>query len=154
MKLTATEDVAAPIDAVWARLADLPEWERRLGERLGAPLTRLPEGPIGPGTRWQGTAELKGRRVPVDFGLVAQEVPERLRLEGTLGGIDVSLDARLVALGPERTRLAVETEAQARSLAAKLALKAVQVAMGSLEGRHAKAVASYARHLEREAARA
>jgi carbon monoxide dehydrogenase subunit G len=154
MKLTATEDVAAPIDAVWSRLSDLPDWERRMNERLDAPLRRSPEGPIGPGTRWQGTADMKGKSIAIDMRLVAQEVPGHLRLEGTLGGIDVSLDARLEATGPAATRLHVVTEATARSIASKLALKAVQLALGPLEERYAKAVGRYARHLESAAANA
>jgi hypothetical protein len=147
MNLTATEEIAAPRDAVWARLADLEDWERRLSERLG-PLARAPEGPIGPGTRWTGTVDLKGRAVPLDVRLAAQDVPERLRLEGTLGGVEISLDARLAAPAPARTRLHVETRAAARSIGSKLALGAVKMAMGDPEARHGKAVRSYARHLE------
>jgi carbon monoxide dehydrogenase subunit G len=151
MKLIAAEDIAAPVDAVWARLADMDTWERQTAKRIGSALRRDPPGPAAPGTTWTGEAEIRGRRMPFAMTLREVTVPERIVLAGTLGGVDLSVIAAAAPLGASATRLDVTIEATARGIAAKLALQGAKLAQGRIEAGLRKGVARLAASIEQRA---
>ena len=147
MKFVAVEDIAAPIDTVWARVSDIDRFESRLGGRV-SDLSRSPEGPAVPGTRWTGRAEVMGKSRKVEVTLAQMTVPTLLVATAGTEGMAVTLTAALEALGPSRTRLTVTTEAAARSLAARLMLQSVKLARQSLAKRYKSRVADFASMVE------
>ena len=150
MKFVATEDIAAPIDAVWSRVSDLDRFERRLSARVDG-LARSPDGPAAPGTRWTGRAEVMGRTREIGVRLERMTVPTLLVAVAEGEGMTVSLTAGLEALAADRTRLTVTTEAQAQSLTARLMLQSVKLARQNIVRRYKARVADFAATIEAEA---
>ncbi|MGB3556327.1 MAG: SRPBCC family protein [Jannaschia sp.] len=131
MHFSASQDVAAPIDAVWACLTD-PDWlEARVGARV-ADLTQVPAGPIAAGTVWTGQASIAGRTHSAEVRVTSMEAPRRMVLEGRTGGLRADLVAELRVLSPVATRLTLTTDVSANTLSAKLMLKTAGLAQGSL----------------------
>jgi uncharacterized protein YndB with AHSA1/START domain len=147
MKLTATEEIAAPIDAVWRHLTDFDRFESVIARR-GGKAERLDDGPAGPGTRWAGAAELVGKVRTVEVTLRNMEAPTTLGADARTDGVDVTFDATLEALAPDRTLLVAVTEAAARSLGAKVVLGPLVLAHGRLEQQYRGRIAGFARRIE------
>lgn len=147
MKFVATEDIAAPIDHVWAQVSDVDAFERRARRRVGT-VERRPPGPAGKGTNWQGTTEVMGKQRDVTVTLADMSPPERLTLAAATDGMDVSIDVVLSRQGPNLTRMTVTSEAKARSLAARLMLQSAKLARQTLAKRYKGRVATFAGNVE------
>lgn len=151
MKFVAVEDIAAPIDLVWSRVADLEEFEARARDRIGA-IKRTPPGPPAQGTVWSGKADVMGKKRDVTVTAATVDPTGRLGAEAATDGMLVSIDVDLVELGPRLTRLTVTTEARARSLAARLMLQSAKLARKSLAKRYKARVSDFAGRIEKAAA--
>ncbi|WP_371156904.1 SRPBCC family protein [Jannaschia sp. 2305UL9-9] len=148
MKFVATEEIAAPIDVVWARVSDFEAFERRAAGKAGQ-VSRSPEGPAKAGTKWTGSVEAAGKVRQASVTLLELDAPHRMDLEGGSDGMTVTLDVMLEALSPTKTRLTVTTEAKARSLAARLMLQSAKLARPQLAKRYKGRVAGFADKIEK-----
>lgn len=150
MKFVATEDIAAPIDTVWARVADLEGFEARA--RKGADgINRSPPGPPAEGTRWTGQAEVMGKAREVTVTAERLEAPTHLLIEARTDGMVVTIQVDLAQMNPNLTRLTVTTEAKARSLAARLMLQSAKLARATMAKRYRGRVADFAARVEKDA---
>jgi carbon monoxide dehydrogenase subunit G len=143
MQINATEDVDAPIAAVWAHVSDVDAFEERAAARMSG-LARHPSGPAGEGTVWTGGTEVMGRRRAVTVAIRRMDAPAALDLDGGAEGLDVRLAVRLEALGAERTRLTVMVDATARSLGGRVMLQSLKLVRDRIERRFAEQVAGLA----------
>jgi uncharacterized protein YndB with AHSA1/START domain len=143
MKFVAVETISAPIDHVWSRLTDFDLIEEKMAAQMG-PVSRMPDGPVRPGTNWAARMEIMGKPRDVTIRLEAMAVPERVAARGDADGVEIALVADLEAVTEATTRLTVMTEAAAKGIGAKVALKAAKVAQGSLEKRYAERIAAFA----------
>ncbi|UWQ18928.1 SRPBCC family protein [Jannaschia sp. M317] len=150
MKFTATEDIAAPIETVWARVSNFDGFEGALKGRARE-IRRSPDGPATPGTRWTATGTVLGKQRDVEITLDEMTVPTRVCASGGSDGLSVVLDATLESLGPNRTRLTVTSEAKARTMTAKLMLKTASLAQGKMAERYGNRIESFARRIEKSA---
>ena len=150
MKFVATEDIAAPAEAVWSQISDFERFEER-AQGSGAGLVRTPPGPAGRGTVWRGEAEVMGRRRRVAITLAEVDAPRRLAGAAEAEGVKVDFVVGIQDLGPELTRLTVTTEARACSLAARLLLQSAKLARGQMARRYEGRVADFAASIERTA---
>ncbi|TFL18802.1 SRPBCC family protein [Jannaschia formosa] len=151
MQFTATEEIAAPIDAVWARVTDFDGFAEALRTR-GGKAERQDEGPVGPGSAWTGAAEIMGKIRFVEVTVTRMDVPTGLGIAAHAEGIDIVLDVTLEALSQARTRLTVTTQAAATSIRAKVLLQPLKLAHGTIEERYRGRVAGFARRIEGKAA--
>ena len=147
MKFVATEDIAQPIEAVWARVSDLEAFEDRIA-RSHPGIRRSPPGPAGEGTAWTGEAEILGKRRVVTVTAATLRAPDHLAVDAGTDGMAVTLLVELQALGPRLTRMVVTTEAAARSLPARLMLHSAKLARASLAARYKARVAEFATRVE------
>lgn len=150
MKFVATEDIAAPIDTVWARVSDLEGFEDRIGKRVGQ-IARIPPGPPGQGTSWTGKAEIMGKSRVVKVTVATLAAPTQLVAEAGTDGMTVTIQVDLKELGPRLTRLTVTSEARARSLAARLMLQSAKLARQTMAKRYKARVADFASQVEKGA---
>jgi carbon monoxide dehydrogenase subunit G len=148
MHFTATEEVAAPIDTVWRHVSDFDRFEAAIRGR-GGKAERQESGPVGPGTRWACAAEAMGKVRAVDVVLERLDVPQALTALASAEGVDVTIDVALERLAPDRTRMTVTADAQARTLGAKLVLKPLSLAQPRLRERYEARIAGFARRIER-----
>lgn len=150
MKFVATEDIAAPIDAVWARVSDLEGFEARAKQRVSG-LARTPPGPATQGSKWTGKAEVMGKARTITVVASILVAPNQLLAEAGTDGMTVTIQVDLEAKGPSLTRLTVTTEAKARSLAARLMLQSAKLARATMAKRYKGRVADFASRIEKSA---
>ncbi|SFI94435.1 SRPBCC family protein [Jannaschia pohangensis] len=150
MKFVATEDIAAPIDVVWARVSDLEGFEARARDRVTG-LVRTPPGPAAQGSKWTGRAEVMGKTREVTVTAEALDAPNRLMAAAATDGMDVTIDVVLESLAPARTRLTVTTEAKAKTLTARLMLQSAKLARQAMAKRYKARVANFAARVEKAA---
>ncbi|PWJ22375.1 SRPBCC family protein [Jannaschia seohaensis] len=151
MQFTATEEIAAPIDAVWARVTDFDGFAAAIRKR-GGKVERKGDAAYGPGAAWTGAAEVLGKVRKVEVQVTRMDVPERLKLAAQAEGLDIDLTVKLEALSEARTRLTISSTATARSVRAKVVLQPIKLAQGKLAERFAGRVAGFARRIEAESA--
>jgi carbon monoxide dehydrogenase subunit G len=147
MQFTATEEVAAPVDDVWREVTDFDRFEKMIARR-GGQVRRQGSGPVGPGTSWTGALEAMGKVRSVEITLERMTVPSRIAALARAEGVDVAISVSLEPLAPERTRMTVVTDAQPRSMGARIVLKPMALAQGRLQERYAGGVAAFARRIE------
>lgn len=150
MKFVATEDIAAPIDTVWARVSDLEAFERRAAKRMGG-IRRTPSGPAAQGSSWAGTTEIMGKSRKITVTAAELAAPTHLLAEAGTDGMAVTIEVALKEMGPKLTRLTVTSEARARSLAARLMLQSAKLARSTMAKRYKGRVAEFAARIEKDA---
>ena len=100
-RISKTVTVPRPIDEVFAYLADFStteEWDPGI-----VSATRVDEGDLGVGSRFDLVSEFKGRRIPLTYEITTYQPPERVVIVGNgkaFTGID---DIRLSAAGDDAT---------------------------------------------------
>jgi hypothetical protein len=148
MKFTIREDIEAPLDGVFAALADFPAMEKA-AEARGATLRRTgdatrPE----PGLTWHATFPFRGRQREADITLTEYEPPERMVFDTVYQGIAARSVFDVVALSRTRTRVAVEIDLAPKTLAARLLVQSLKLARGSIEARLKSRASALAGKLE------
>ncbi len=147
MRFTARQDIEAPIATVFAALSDFDRFERVALQR-GAEVRRTGG---GAGLAWTVNFRYRGRPRKLDTVLETFDPPSALVSTGRIGGFEGILDVRLVALSPRRTRLTVDLDLRARSLAARLLMPSIRLARTSLGQRFRRRLEGFAREIERTA---
>ncbi|MEL6464689.1 MAG: SRPBCC family protein [Pseudomonadota bacterium] len=148
MKFSTREDVAAPIDQVFAALSDLDMFERQ-AMRRGAEVQRTrPLTEPGVGMRWKVHFKMRGRRREVDLELTRYDVPNEMVFDINSTGVTGTFSVELLALSRNRTRMALALELTPQTLSARLFLQSLKLAKNALSKRFKLRVAEYARGLE------
>ncbi|MEM9349516.1 MAG: SRPBCC family protein [Pseudomonadota bacterium] len=150
MKFSDREDIALPIETVFAAVSDFGAFERR-ALRRGAEISRTdPESGPGLGTVWDVEFEFRGRARSLKAKVTDFTAPTNLLVSSLSGGLKGSFSVKLVALSPRKTRLTVGLELVPTNLSARLLVQSLKLAKSSLSKRFDQAVADYAAALERE----
>lgn len=147
MKFSTREDISAPINHVWAQVSDVAMFERQ-ALRRGADVRRIDQGPVGPGSAWDVAFKFRGKDRQMKVTLAAMEPPQAIRVDITANAIDGTTRIELVALSPQRTRLAMSIDLAPKSLAARLMIQSLKLAKSNLNARFKKRVGEYAQEIE------
>lgn len=148
MKFTTKEDIAAPMDQVFASLSDFDSYERAILRR-GAELTRTDSLTTpGTGMTWHCAFKYRGRNRSLDAELVRFEPNELMMIKSRSTGIDGTFKVELLQLSQRHTRMAVELEMSPNTLTARLFLQSLRLAKSSLNRRFKGSVREYAEDLE------
>jgi len=148
MKISTQEDIAAPIDFVFAELSDFQSLERA-ALRRGAEVTRVDDlNAPGVGMAWDTTFDLRGKRRELHLELVRYDPPNALVFSSISPNITGGMEIELMALSRSRTRMALEIEAEARTLSARLMIQSLKLARNTMMKRFRGAVDKYARGIE------
>jgi len=148
MKFSTREDVAAPIDRVFAALCDFDGFERQ-AMRRGVDVQRVDAlSTPGVGMRWKVAFDMRGRRRKADLELVRFDVPNEMVFDIKSPNIEGAFTVELLALSRSRTRMAIAFEVTPLNLAARLLVQSLKLAKVSLSKRFKLRVADYAKGLE------
>ncbi len=148
MKLSTREDIAVPIEAVFAELTDFDGFER-VALRRGAEVSRTDDkGTVGAGMTWRAQFAFRNRTRVANLELVEYDKPNMMRVMSKLSGIEAEIVADLVALSRARTRMALSVDLRPKSIPARLMIQSMKLAKGSLTKRFRKRVAEYAETIE------
>lgn len=144
MNFTASEDIDAPVEAVFREVTDFAAFERA-ARRRGAELRRT-DGPSasGVGLCWHARFTLRGRPREADVTVVSYEPPRELVLEARSHAIDGCMRVDLVALLAARTRLGVDLTLTPRGIAGRVMMHPFKLMHASLARRFRLRVAEFA----------
>lgn len=147
MRLSVAQEIAAPVEAVWTDVADVERLES-LARQRDPGLRRVPDGPVGPGTRWELAVPVQGRRRRVTLELLEMTSPDVVRMRATVEGVALTSDLTFTALSADRTRMALAVEGRSSGLAGRVLLGALSVARPTVERRMRERLAIVAKRIE------
>lgn len=147
MKLSTTEDIAAPIEHVFAEASDFEAFERR-ALREGVKVTRQQAGPAQIGTVWDIVALFRGRNRHFTATLTALDAPDGYIVATKADGLIFLARCDLVALSPKRTRISMVIDITAQSLAARVLLQSLKLVKARLLTQFKSRMRSYATAIE------
>lgn len=140
MKLKTHHDLDIPIADLFRILCDTQRWERA-AMRKGVEVARLDsgEGAVA-GANWKASGEWRGKKRQVELTLRTLQ-PQTLMLfdfasESFRGVSAISL----VDLSAKRTRLAIEIELKAQTLAARIMLQGAKLARQKIQRRFSQKI--------------
>ena len=148
MQLTATEDIEATQERVFAQLSDFDAIERQ-AMRRGVEIDRGDDlqGP-GEGMCWNARFSFRGKTREADITLTEYKAPETMVFDSVSGGLEARTRIEVVALSRNRTRITLETDLVPRTLSARLLVQSLKLAKGGIDKRFRKKMAGFARDLE------
>ena len=153
MRITARQDIGAPIDEVFAAATDHAGFERQ-ALRRGADVKRTDKlGGLVPGAAWRVAFPFRGREREVAIRVEGVEAPTRVTALAEGGGLAAQTAVELLALSRGTTRLTVTMEVAGRTLTARLLLTGMRLARASIERRVGERLAVWAREVEERSRR-
>ncbi|WP_412504371.1 SRPBCC family protein [Roseovarius sp. SYSU LYC5161] len=148
MQFGTREDIAAPVDHVFAELSDFHAFERS-ALRRGADVQRVDTlKAVGPGMAWDISFRLRGKQRKIKMELSAYEPPTRMVFSSRSTSMGGTMTVDLVALSRGRTRMALDIELVPKTLSAKLLVQSLKLARGNLRKRFRLRVADFANDIE------
>lgn len=148
MKFSATEDIDADIDSVFAKLSDFESFERA-ALRRGAEIERLSDTAVPDvGMTWKTRFEMRGRSREVSVRLSDYAPSSTMRFDATGQGMDGQFTLDLLALSPRRTRLSAVLLLKPKSLSSKMLVQSLKIARTSLTRKFRDRVSEFAAAIE------
>ncbi|SMY06739.1 hypothetical protein [Flavimaricola marinus] len=148
MEFSTKEDIEAPIAFVWQQVTDFAAFERQ-ALRRGADVSRrdtLTRPGVGSG--WDVKFLYRGKERKLSANITNFDPPNTYTIVASSGGIDGNSVVDLVALSRGRTRLTVNIDLTAKSLAARLMLQSLKLAKSSLNRRFVGRVQSMSEDMQ------
>ncbi|WP_292284742.1 SRPBCC family protein [Marivita sp.] len=148
MQVTATEDVAAPIDHVFSELTDFETFERR-ALRRGIDVRRtfragFPE--IGDG--WEAKFRFRGKERTARIALEQLDPPQAMQFSGACGGLETVTQIELLPLSLNRTRVTLLFKMHPNTLSARLLVQTFKLARSNINKKLKARMSDYARAIE------
>lgn len=148
MKLTAREDIAAPMEHVFEAVTDIAALERA-ALRRGIDVVRVDGGgPPGVGSAWDLRFDYRGARRRARTEITGWNPGEQVLFMAEGEGVRAMGEIDLTALAKARTRLVVGLDLRPETLRARLLLQSFRLARTALLARFRDRVAEYARKIE------
>ncbi len=153
MKLTAKSDIEAPLDYLYASIADTPGWERE-AVRRGIEIERPGDMPLtGVGAGWLIRVPFRGRvrsfQLRIDSLVHDQSMAFSFQGQAMTG----TALAETKSLSARRSRLRVTLEVKPKTLAARLFLNTLRLARRQVEARFEKRLGQFTARIEERYAR-
>ncbi|SEM69524.1 hypothetical protein SAMN05216227_1001118 [Pseudorhodobacter antarcticus] len=135
MKLTAKEDIEAPIAFVNAVLTDFETWERA-AMRRGADVERTDRMPaLGVGMEWKVAFTFRGKTRKLNIKLASMLAEQSLGFDVMSKPAEAVFGIEMAEMGPRRTRIVLTMELKPRTLAARLFLQSLKLAKAKVNRR-------------------
>lgn len=148
MEVTTREDIAAPIEAVFAQISDF-DWFERAALRRGADIVRIDtlDAPA-PGMKWRAEFDYRGRVRKANVELTEYDAPNGMRALMHSAGLEMDAAVELVSMSRSRTRINITVKAEPQTIPARLMIQSAKLARTSIQKRFRRRVAEYAAELE------
>ena len=148
MEFSATEDIAAPLERVFAEASNFGAIEQSL-RRRGIDVARRTSGSASAvGMTWEAGFPFRGRHREATVTLTQYVPPGSLAFQTVSSGLHALTRVDLAALSPGRTRVSVVVELMPRTLSARLLVQSMKLARANLAQKFRTRAADYARDLE------
>ncbi|MEX0327577.1 MAG: SRPBCC family protein [Ruegeria sp.] len=148
MKFSAQEDIEAPIDDVFAMVADFERFER-MALRRGADVRRVADGgPVAAGTVWETKFNIRGKPREVTIEMTERDDPALMEFQANGKGMVGITKVDLLALSRNRTRLTLSMSLSAKTLPAKLLLQSMKLGQSRIRRQFQSRLSDFAREIE------
>lgn len=148
MKISAKQDIEAPLAQVWAALSDFDAWERA-AMRRGVDITRTDSlRKPAAGMAWRAGFRFRGRDRRLDLALTRLDAPAHLEAAVNSMSIEGQVVIELIEMAARRTRMLVVSEFRPLSLGARLFLQSLRLARARVDRKYQARVAQFAREIE------
>jgi hypothetical protein len=148
MKLTAHENIEAPVGFVNNYLTDFDFWERS-AMRRGAEVERLDHlQQPGAGMEWRIGFLYHAKKRNLELKLLQLEPEHVLEFDCMAQPAEAVLRIELAEMGPRRTRVSVHLEVKPRTMAARLFLQSLKLAKAKVTRRFALRLSQSAADIE------
>jgi hypothetical protein len=144
MKLSAREDIEAPITYVFDRVSDFTLLERSAMRRGVEVVRSVSEGK----TSWALAFAFRGRPRKALVALEKVDPPNSLVASFSSGGLAGQTIVELIALSRNRTRLSIAVEFAPQTLSARLMVQSMRLAKMTMTRRFKTRVADIAEEME------
>ncbi|MCK0125916.1 SRPBCC family protein [Gelidibacter sp. F2691] len=148
MKIKTHEDIEATIDQVFDALTDFEGFELA-ALRRGAEIVRTDTLPQpGQGMGWKAKFIYRNRERVADISVEEFDRPNALHVWSKVSGLNVELDAELMSLSRNRTRLTISVDMRPKTIPARLLIQSLKLARGTMLRRFRKRIAEFAATIE------
>ncbi|HSG37862.1 MAG TPA: SRPBCC family protein [Paracoccaceae bacterium] len=144
MKLSAREDIEAPIEFVFDRVSDFALLERSAMRRGVEVVRHEVEGK----TSWALAFAFRGKPRKAQVTLEKVEPLNALVARFSSGGLDGHTVVELIALSRNRTRISISAEFMPQTLSARLMVQSLRLAKMTISRRFKARVADIAEEIE------
>ena len=148
MKFTKSEDVEMDQDALFAKVSNFSMFERLIIRR-GVSLERVagtPENAVG--MAWDSDFQFRGKKRSARIEITEYDAPNLLKFHAKSQNIEVRFEIDLTALSAKRTRMAVTSVLDPKSLSARLFVQSMKLGRSKLNKRYSQRVRQFASELE------
>lgn len=148
MRFKVQQDVAAPIDFVFAQLTDFKSMERA-AMRRGAKVQRVDTlTGLVPGMSWDANFTMRGKNRDIKIEISEIEPPSRILVTSRSSSMGGNMVVDLMSLSRQRTRITSNLELEPKNLTSKLLVQSMKLARRSLEKRLDERVGGFAKLIE------
>ena len=148
MKLTAKQDIDAPVAFVYKVLTDFDGWERS-AMRRGAEVNRSDKlRQPGPGMTWIAKFFYRGKDRAVSVRVDAMDAPVHLAMAAFSPVVEGQCKLDLLEMAARRTRLHLDLDIKPKSFGARLYFQSLKLAKGRVERSLQKRTAGLAAEIE------
>lgn len=148
MKLTAKQDIEAPVAFVYKVLADFDGWERN-AMRRGAEVNRTDKlRQPGPGMTWIARFFYRGKDRTVTVRVDALDTPVHLAMAAFSPVVEGTCKLDLLEMAAKRTRLHIVLDAKPKTFGARLYFQSLKLAKARVERGLQKRTANLATEIE------
>lgn len=148
MKLTAREDINAPIQAVFDQLIDARALEHGVMRR-GIELKRSHSGDLlVQGEELSSRFKFRGRQRDVAATIRELRGPEHIVFDTRSGGMELASALNLVALSPTQTRIDLGVNLKPKTLSARLLVQSLKLTRNTVDRKMRHRFSEFARTLE------
>lgn len=148
MKFSSTEDIDAPIDAVFGLLGQFDFIEQMLVDR-GARVQRGKDTPQqGLGTTWDACFVFQDKERNFAVEVIRFDAPTDIGFDIASRSIAGRATCVLVVQPQDRTRLHIQIEVEARTLTSKLLIQSMKLTKGTLDQKFDARIAGLAKDIQ------
>lgn len=148
MRLSAREDIDAPIDQVFAVLSDFDQVEAAARKR-GISVERSSNvTPPAPGMTWGAQFAFRGKPREATVSLTEIQRPNLLVFDSASGGLETQVRMELVEVSASKTRVMIKADMSPKTLAARLLVQSLKLAKANVEKRFKSRFGDVARLVE------
>lgn len=135
MKLTAREDITAPIAQVYNQLIDARALENGILRRGGDMRRSGNANILVQGEELSTRFGFRGRKRDVTAVMRELRAPEHIVIDARSGGMEIVSVLNLVALSPHQTRIDMSTNLKPKTLSARLLVQSLKLTRGTVDRR-------------------
>ncbi len=148
MQFSAQEDIEAPIDDVFAMVADFERFER-MALRRGVDVRRVTgQGPATAGATWETSVVIRGKPRQFTIEMTDYDRPAGMKFHARSKGVKGDTLVELLALSRRQTRLSVVMSLSARTLPARLLLQSLKLGQSRIRRQFQSRLSDFAREME------